>query len=175
MIFHGIGDEPQSYWIPFIKKGLEEKGYKVWTPHLPKPDDPTLSIQIPFVLENGTFSEETVMIGHSAGVALIFGVLEQLSSPVKQVIGVSGFVDVIQPVLKHIVKDFAWKKIQSNAKEFIFINSDNDPWGANDKQGRIMLNHLGGMQIIRHGDGHMGSMSYNQPYKAFPLLLQLIA
>jgi hypothetical protein len=37
-----------------------------------------------------------------------------------------------------------------------------------------MFDHLGGTLIVRHGEGHMGSDSFNQPYKEFPLLEKLI-
>ncbi len=71
-------------------------------------------------------------------------------------------------------EDFSWKDIKGKGKELIFINSDNDPWTCDDTQGRIMLDHLDGIQIILKGEGHMGSTFYNQPYKEFPLLVRLI-
>ena len=37
-----------------------------------------------------------------------------------------------------------------------------------------MTYNLGGTLIIRHGEGHMGSSKFNQPYKEFPLLTKLI-
>jgi hypothetical protein len=37
-----------------------------------------------------------------------------------------------------------------------------------------MFEHLGGTLIINN-EGHMGSDSFHQPYKAFPFLLKLIA
>ena len=37
-----------------------------------------------------------------------------------------------------------------------------------------MFDNLGGELIIRHGEGHMGSDSFNQPYKEFPLLANII-
>jgi hypothetical protein len=45
--------------------------------------------------------------------------------------------------------------------------------GCDDKQGKIMREKLGGELIVLH-EGHMGSTTYNQPYKEFPLLLDLI-
>jgi predicted alpha/beta hydrolase family esterase len=66
-----------------------------------------------------------------------------------------------------------WPNIRSHAEQFVFINSDNDPWGCDDKQGKIMREKLGGELIVLH-EGHMGSTTYNQPYKEFPLLLDLI-
>jgi len=38
----------------------------------------------------------------------------------------------------------------------LFINSVNDPWGCNDKQGRKMFDNLGGTLVVNN-DGHMGS------------------
>lgn len=176
IILHGISDSPTSYWLPYIKESLEKKGFNVWAPQLPQKDEPKLDIQVPFILKNATLNEETIMIGHSSAVGLIFGVLEQIKTPVKRVICVSGFIDAEHPrePTKGIIKDFDWESIKKHAKEFIFINSDNDPWGATDIQGRKMFDHLGGTLIIKHGEGHMGSNLYNQPYKEFPLLLSLI-
>lgn len=69
---------------------------------------------------------------------------------------------------------YDWNKIKNNAKKYITINSDNDPWGCDDKEGRKIYEKVGGMQIVLHGEGHMGSDSFNQPYKEFPLLVKLI-
>jgi hypothetical protein len=38
----------------------------------------------------------------------------------------------------------------NNIKDIIFINSDNDPWGCDDKEGEYMHEHLGGQLIINH-------------------------
>lgn len=59
-------------------------------------------------------------------------------------------------------------------KDLIFINSDNDPWGCNDKEGLYMWKHLGGTLILREGEGHMGSDSFHQPYIRFELLEKLL-
>lgn len=75
---------------------------------------------------------------------------------------------------KILQPSYNWKKIQSHVKDIIFINSDNDPWGCNDVEGMYMFDHLGGTLIIKHGEGHMGSDVFKQPYKEFPLLVKLI-
>jgi len=69
--------------------------------------------------------------------------------------------------------EYDWEKIRGKAEEFIFINSDNDPWQCTDVQGRIMADKVDGKLIVMH-DGHMGSSYFNQPYKEFPLILSLI-
>lgn len=173
-IFHGSGGTPESFWFPFVKQGLEQRGYKVWVPQLPNPDGERLDEWLPFALENGNYDAETVLIGHSSGSPLILSVLENLKSPIKQAILVSGFSQPISNEPKPILQEkYDWDKIKANCGNFVFINSDNDPWGCDDKQGKIMQDHLGGKLIVKH-DGHMGSEKFNQPYREFPLIIELV-
>lgn len=175
IIFHGPGETPNSFWYPYVRRGLEERGYSVWVPQLPDTDNPDIAKWLPLVLEQGKFTERTVLIGHSAGAPLILSVLERTEVEIRQAILVAGFSSALPSGKPPILQDnYDWNGIRQHAKKFVFINSDNDPWGCDDKQGRVMFDHLGGMLIIKHGDGHMGSNTYNQPYKEFPLLLQLI-
>jgi len=177
IILHGISSYPEQFWFPYIKEHLEKKGYSVWVPQLPEPDNPQINLQLPFVLSQGTFTEETVLIGHSSGASLILSVLEAIDVKIKQAILVSGFLLRGDSRPPHIVKDeqdYNWEKMREQVSDIIFINADNDPWGCNDEQGARMFTHLGGTQIIRHGQGHMGSVTYNQPYTEFPFLSKLI-
>ena len=175
IILHGTGTKKTEFWFPYIKKELELRGYKVWLPQLPKVEKPNIHDWLPFILKNGTFSKDTVIIGHSAGAQITLSVLEKINVKVKQVILISGYARALiaNKNAKKLNK-FNWKKIRPHAKNFVFINSDNDPWGCNDQQGRIMLDNLGGILIIPKGEGHMGSTTYKQPYKKFPLLVKLI-
>jgi hypothetical protein len=176
IILHGTGDKNTDFWFPYVKEKLKEKGFEVWVPQLPNAEKPNLQDQLTFVIEKGTYNKDTVLIGHSSGAQLILSILEKTSDQIKQAILVSGYAKILRstPDAENGVQDFNWDAIKNKSKQFIFINSDNDPWGCDDKQGRIMLDHLGGIQIIQHGEGHMGSTTYNQPYKEFPLLINLI-
>ncbi|MBI5465837.1 MAG: alpha/beta hydrolase [Candidatus Kerfeldbacteria bacterium] len=175
IILHGAGDAPDSYWLPYIKRGLEDSGYEVWAPALPGADKPVLAEQLPFVLERGKFTAETTLIGHSAGCPLILSVLENLPVCVRQAILVSGYSRPLPAGANDILQvSYDWRKISAHVADIIFINSDNDPWGCDDKQARIMFDNLDGTLIIRHGQGHMGSTKFNQPYQEFPWLLKLI-
>lgn len=69
---------------------------------------------------------------------------------------------------------YNWDKIKKNVKDLIIINSSDDPWGCNTKEGLEIFKHLGGTLIVRDGEGHMGSDSFNQPYTKFPLLEKLL-
>ena len=176
IIFHGTNCTPNSYWFPSIKKSLEQSGYEVWVPQLPEADKPSIDVWVPYIIKNGKISEETVIVGHSAGAAVILSILEELKIKISQAILVAGFPFYPggDPILKSA---YNWEKIKSNVDEMIFVNSDNDPYGHDDVDGRIMLEMLdkeGGIQIIMKGQGHMGTSEFNQSYKEFPLLLRLI-
>ncbi|MEK7063413.1 MAG: alpha/beta fold hydrolase [Patescibacteria group bacterium] len=177
IILHGTGTKNTDFWFPWLKHKLEEKGYEVWLPQLPHDDVPNLEEWLPFVLDGGTFGRETILIGHSAGAQLVLSVLEKIKGPVRQAIVVAGYGRALRPTPSEPkdTGDFDWEAIKGKSEELIFINSDNDPWGCTDVQGRILLDHLGGKQIILKGEGHMGSSTYNQPYKEFPLILKLVS
>src|ERR1700687_738100 len=79
IILHGTGDKNTNFWFPYIKGQLEKRGFKVWLPQLPNADKPNIKDWLPFVLKNGKLSEETVLIGHSAGAQLILSILESIN------------------------------------------------------------------------------------------------
>ena len=144
-------------------------------PQLPDTDKPNVKKWQPFVLENGNFNNETILIGHSAGAPLILSVLENINIKINKAILVAGFSKPLGKTREPILQaKYNWNEIKNKANNIIFINSDNDPWGCNDVQGRYMFDNLGGTLILLHGEGHMGSDKYRQPYKKFPLLKQLL-
>lgn len=174
-ILHGTGTKNTDFWFPYTEEKLEERGYEVWLPQLPNEDIPNLEEWIPFVLNQEKFNEETVIIGHSAGSQLILNLLEKIDIKIKKAILVSGYAESLRESPTSENKpELDWEKIKQHSEEFIFINSDNDPWGCDDIQGKLMKDKLGGELVVPKGEGHMGSTTYNQPYKEFPLLLKLI-
>lgn len=176
VLFHGTGGRPDLFWFPWLRVKLERNGIPVWAPQLPDAERADIAVWLPFALENGTYSNETILVGHSAGGPLILGVLESLNVVVDRAILVAGYAEMLKqneplPILK---ASYDWERIRARCKNFVFINSDDDPWGCDDKKGRYMFDRLGGTLIIPHGQGHMGSLSYNQPYSTFPLLWAFI-
>lgn len=176
LILHAMEDSPKDHWYPWLKDQLKQKGYEVWVPQLPDTNNPQLSNWVPFIMKNGKFTEDTVIIGHSAGASVILAILEELNVKVSQAILVAGFS--FYPGGDGILKSvYDWERIKSNVGEMIIINSDNDPYGHDEVRGRIMLEMLnmdGSIQIIMKGQRHMCVDKTDQTYKEFPFLLRLI-
>lgn len=91
ILLHGSSGNTNVFWLPSIKDFLEKHGYDVWVPQLPKPEAPNLELQLPFVLKNGNYNEETIIVSHSAACPLTLSILENISVKIKQAILVSGY------------------------------------------------------------------------------------
>lgn len=170
-----MGATSKDQWFPYVKDHFESKGWEVTTPDIPDSSHPDLERWIAFVTERVVFDSETVLVGHSAGCPLIISLLERAGKPIKKAVLVAGFIEDIGSGVSPLIQDsYDWVKIKKNCQEFIFVNSDNDPYHCDDKQGRIMLDKVGGMQIIIAGEGHFGTNEFNQPYPEFPFLIKLI-
>jgi predicted alpha/beta hydrolase family esterase len=179
ILLHGTGGNDKDYfWFADTKKHLEANGYEVWGPLLPHTEKPELVESNDFLEKNlPPIDQETIIIGHSSACPLILYFLQNFDVMVKQVVLVSGFyksLDDAGDSGRMLPASFDWANIKNKGREFILINSDNDPWGCNDYQARPVAVALEATMILASGQGHMGSTSHNQPYKEFKLLNRLL-
>lgn len=178
VLIHGTGgSDSDYYWFASTQRFLEEHGYTVWWPLLPNTNNPDLEESSRFITDNmPAVDEETVIIAHSSACPLILHVLETLPVQVGQVVLVSGYYQPIANESGSMLppKGFEWIKLKQKSHEFIFINSDNDPWGCTDAQARVAASVLNAPLIVHFGQGHMGSTSFDQPYREFPLLKRVL-
>ncbi len=174
IIFHATESTPDDFWYKSVAAQLTARGYQVEIPSYPDINREDISTFLPKVLAAHAIDADTVLIGHSAGATLILSIAEHV--PFRQGILVSGFSQPYSEVEKDpiIQETYDWDKIKTNCKDFIFINSVNDPWSCDDKQGRIMFDQLGGTQIIKN-EGHFGSKGAKQEYPTLDLVARLAA
>jgi uncharacterized protein len=172
IIFHGTGGHPDNCWYPWLDRRLTGRGYTVERPHYPGINVEPVATFLPKVLANHRFDEETVLVGHSGGAALLLALLEHLDTTVSQAILVAGYSTQPNTEDEPVLQDsYDWPAIKAHVRDLYFINSRDDPYGCDDRQGRAMFERLGGTQIVRD-DAHFGD--YNQPYETFELLDRLI-
>jgi predicted alpha/beta hydrolase family esterase len=157
IIFHGTGAQPGWIWYPWLADRLRARGYDVETPHHPGTNVEPIATFLPTVLAAHTFSDDTVLVGHSGGAALLLALLEHLDVTVAQAVLVAGYStqpnDGPEPVLQDA---YDWDAIRSHARELVFLNSVTDEFGCDADQGRAMFDRLGGTLVVRD-DGHFVS------------------
>lgn len=175
IILHWTSGNSENCWFPYLRNSLDKSKFEVLTPSLPNPENPEFREQRDFVLKNFIFDENTILVWHSAWSPLILSILEKIDFQIEKAILVAWFSRPLSEEKEDILQDeYNWGKIKNNSKHFVFINSLNDPWWCNDKEGKYMFEKLWWDLIIREKEGHMWSQKFNQPYLEFPLLKWLI-
>jgi predicted alpha/beta hydrolase family esterase len=134
LILHGTANNHTGNWFMWLKKELENKGYKVWVPDLPNSEQANVKRYNKFIFSNKDFSfnKETLIIGHSSGAVAILGLLQKLPQDVKinKAILVASFMnDFGDPDFSGLFEEpFDFGKIKTKSKKIIFVHSDDDPY-----------------------------------------------
>lgn len=78
-LIHGWEGFPEEGWRPWLKKKLEDKGFKVIVPAMPDTKKPTLEVWLPFLQKLvGKPTENDFFVGHSLGCITILRFIEHL-------------------------------------------------------------------------------------------------
>ena len=165
-IIHGWGSSPNDDWIPWLKKELESKGFKVETPSMPNTNEPKIEKWINHlkkIVKNP--DKDTYFIGHSIGCQAILRYLESLDKKIKigGCIFVAGWFNLIpEPIeeegeteiaIPWIETSMDFKKITSHTDKFLAIFSDNDPV-VPLTDNKLFKERLKAKIIIEHNKGH---------------------
>lgn len=176
IIIHGTEGYPEENWFPWLKKELEQLGYKVSVPQFPSPPIVPAKISEWFgVLNNYEINEDTILIGHSLGGLFTLRILEKLSHPIKAAFLVGTPIG-IKPIkfydrdAKFSGFNFDWDKIKKNAEHFVVFHSDDDPY-VDLANGEELAKKLG---IILHFVPNSGHFNAKAGYIQFPDLLNEI-
>ncbi len=179
LILHGTGDNSESNWFPWLKRVLEQKGWKVWLPDLPQSDKPNIQRYNEFIRDNEKwkFNKDSYLIGHSSGAVAILGLLEHLpkETVVDACILVSAFKDDLgwEALNELFLKPLNFEKIKKHAKRFIFIHSDNDPY-VPVEHAQYLSQQLGGKLLVLSGQKHFSISTSGPQYNEFPFLLDIL-
>jgi uncharacterized protein len=186
VLLHGIGGNPGLNWYQYIRKECNSKGHQVFIPQLPDADKPNLRRTYAFLKKTISFTNETILIGHSSGASLALGVLQLLpeSTVIEKTILVSGFIDpYLTPELHRYIprSDYDdlfpdrwdWKKIRKSSRSFVIVHSPSDPFVQMRHPQAISKNVSGELLLIPDAE-HFSITSGGEKFKQFPELLEKI-
>ena len=165
-IIHGWDGYPEEGWFPWLKTELENRGFAVFVPQLPKADEPRINNWVPAIKEAvGTVDDQTFFVGHSMGCQTIARYLEDLPEGIKigGAVFVAGFFkrlsnleddDVVRSVSQEWLQTpLNLEKVKSHLDKCVAIFSDNDPYVPIDNQEEYK-EKLGAKIIVEHEKGH---------------------
>lgn len=149
-----------------MKRELESRGFEVFVPQLPKPDEPRIKNWVPKLGEIvGEPDEQIYFVGHSMGCQTIARYLEGLSEDgaVGGAVFVAGFFkrltnleddEVARSVADEWLKTpINLSKVKAHLKKSVAIFSDDDPYVPVDNKEEF-TEALGSKIIIEHKKGH---------------------
>ncbi len=147
VLIHGYMGKPEGNFRSWLKAELEKRGHSVEIPELPNTDDPTPMEQVQYVLNNSAIDANTILVGHSLGVAIALKIAEE--KKVARLVSVAGF---IEPKFKDKERPFAekfdWRfdfdRIRGNVGGVIAL-ADTDDNAVPLEQGRKIADALGGI------------------------------
>ncbi|PWU24079.1 hypothetical protein C5B42_00695 [Candidatus Cerribacteria bacterium 'Amazon FNV 2010 28 9'] len=179
LILHGTDFGKQqkqrfNNWFPWLKTQLKKMGYEVWLPELPEAWHPDLNRYWQF-LKDFDFNSKTVVIGHSSGGAMVFGLLHRLpvEKKINLAISVAGFYkDEGWDCEGLFSEPYDWEKIKKQAKKLYVIWSPTDTY-ISKEQTDYLANKLKIAPTIMENKGHF-NLEGGEQYKQFPELLDII-
>ncbi|PIQ92282.1 MAG: hypothetical protein COV70_00955 [Parcubacteria group bacterium CG11_big_fil_rev_8_21_14_0_20_39_22] len=147
VILHGFTATPEDDFYKWLKESLEDFGHKVQIPVLPDTNEPTEDGQVSVVMDNVTFDENTVIVGHILGSVVALKVIEKLDKKIAGLVTAGGFVSPNFKDKDRNFKDkfdwnFDFEKIKSNVG-FIKILQDINDSAVSVEQAEELANGLG--------------------------------
>jgi uncharacterized protein len=121
------GRENTRHWHPWLKKILEEKGIKVSGELYPRDWNPSYK-EWKEVFEKNPISEETILIGHSAGCAFILRWISETKRRVQKIILVAPYILKTKefPLFNPLTDFKIGNEIEKYCNEIVTIYSKND-------------------------------------------------
>lgn len=161
VIVHGWGGNSQGNWFPWLANELRKKSFEVTVPDFPDSYYPDLSTWLDFFKNTVKVDNNTILIGHSLGVAFILRFLEQLEDKkIKAAYLVAGFDKSlgIEEIENFVNKPFDFEKIKTVCNSFTVINSDDDPY-IPLHIGKELAENLDTKLIIENNGNHLQNPS----------------
>lgn len=161
-------------WFPWLKAELKNIGYRVWLPELPQAWQPDLERYWNF-LKKFNFNQNTILIGHSSGATMVFGLLHKLpfKKKIKLAISVAGFYKDKGWGCEGLFSEkYNWEKIKNQVQKIYVIWSPNDPY-ISKEQTDYLTKKIGIKPTIFPNKKHF-NLEAGRKFRQFPELLEII-
>ncbi|HSW36846.1 MAG TPA: alpha/beta hydrolase [Candidatus Saccharimonadales bacterium] len=176
VILHGTDGSPEGNWLPWLKAGLENRGYEVWVPNLPNNHAPNRKVYNDFLFNSEWDFKDNLVIGHSSGAVSILNLLEDSRCPrIKTGVLVGAWARMDETDLdREQFRDlfpqngFDFEAIKSKTGKLLFLHGDDDPYCPLE-QAKWLAEHTGSEIIVIPGGQHLGSN-----YPKFPELINAL-
>ena len=183
-IVHGWDGSPAEGWFPWLKAGLEKRGFAVQVPAMPNAAHPTIEEWVPFLAAAvGKADRDTYLVGHSIGCQTILRYLASLPTGAKVggIVLVAGFLDslilgkdeekeIAAPWLAQVIDTAKVKGVTSNIAA-LFSENDKCVPMTNKK---AFEERLGAQTFLGEGGNVFGHFTGADGITELPKVLELL-
>lgn len=168
----GVSPQNERHWIPWVKKELEDKGFVVENPLMPKNWKPEYG-EWKNEFEKINVNENSILVGHSAGGGFLVRWLGETKIKIKKLILVAPGINHVEewPNFKNLLKFKISPRVKNLVKDIIIISSDDDDkWILESVD--VFSKELNIKPVVLKRRGHFLESSMGT--KEFPELLEEI-
>ncbi len=161
IIVHGWYDSPEGSWFPWLKRKLEEKGFKVDVPAMPDTNIPKIDAWVKKLEETaGKPDRDTFLVGHSIGCQTIMRYLEKTGAKIGGILFVAGWFTLKGLGAEEQIVAKPWletqidtDKVRDSAGKIIAIFCDDDLY-VPISNAETFKKRLNAEIIMQTGKGH---------------------
>lgn len=173
IIIHGWDESPSGQWLPWVGQKLQEAGWQVEIPNMPNSKNPKLNEWMA-ELESLNPDEETILVGHSLGNALIMKFLEKPNVNIAGAVMVAAW-DWLMEDIKEFHQTFFeggfdYESIKKHNTPLVILNSTTDPWIDFDRS-KGLAGKIGAKFVAIEKAGHFMA---RDGYWEFPKLVEIV-
>jgi|SRR3989344_6879332 len=177
-IIHGWDFNPKMNWYPWLKRELEDLGFDVKVPSMPKTESPEINTWVDKLSDLVKIPDaNTYFVGHSIGCQTILRYLESINKKVGGAVFVAGWLNLTNlegKEVENIVRPWLETKIYFNKVKKVLpklsvILSDNDPYNCLEENSKIFKEKLSANVIIEKNKGHF---TESDGVKKLPIVLK---
>lgn len=172
VILHGTDSNPDDIWFVWLRKQLENSGYKVFSPLLPNNHTPNRATYNDFLKDAGWDFEDNILVGHSSGATTILNLLSEEWFPsIRASILVGAFLNERLLAAKApswyeqnqftnlFLHEYDIDLLTKKGGKFYFVHGNDDPYCDID-DARKLCKEVRGVFIEVPNGGHL-SQSWN--------------
>ncbi len=164
-VVHRWDGTSKSDWYPWLKRELENKGFKVEIPEMPNTSEPKINDWVNYLRKVvGKLDNKTYFIGHSIGCQTIMRFLEKenYNGKVGKILFVAGWfkLDNLEGEEVEIIANpwintpIEFNKIKQKISKLTVFLSTNEPYGFVKENTKIFKEKLNAKIILEKDKGH---------------------
>ncbi len=161
-LVHGWEGSPTNIWFPWLKKELENLGYKVQSLKMPHPELPIIKEWVATLEKEIKPSEETILIGHSIGCQTIMRYLEKPKRKIKAAFFVAPWFtldlesegeEAVREAKPWLETPINFAQVKNNCPCFVAFFSDDD-WAVPISDAKLFKERINAKIIIEKKKSH---------------------